>query len=78
MGPRTWKARRRRDGYPEGAPEGQGPGKDVRRAVEVADALVALGGAFLAAGLLARIGRRIELPTIPLFMVAGIIFGPET
>jgi CPA2 family monovalent cation:H+ antiporter-2 len=46
--------------------------------MDVADALVALGGAFLAAGLLARIGRRIELPTIPLFMLAGIIFGPET
>jgi CPA2 family monovalent cation:H+ antiporter-2 len=46
--------------------------------VDVADALVALGGAFLAAGLIARVGRRIELPTIPLFMVAGIIFGPET
>jgi CPA2 family monovalent cation:H+ antiporter-2 len=46
--------------------------------VELGDALVALGGAFLAAGLLARIGRRIELPTIPLFMVAGIIFGPNT
>lgn len=46
--------------------------------MDVADALVALGGAFLAAGLLARAGRRIELPTIPLFMVAGIIFGPET
>ena len=46
--------------------------------MSVADALVALGGAFLAAGLLARAGRRIELPTIPLFMVAGIVFGPET
>ena len=46
--------------------------------MSVADALVALGGAFLAAGLLARVGRRIELPTIPLFMVAGIIFGPNT
>jgi CPA2 family monovalent cation:H+ antiporter-2 len=40
--------------------------------------LVALGGAFLAAGLLARLGRRIGLPTIPLFMVAGIVFGPHT
>jgi CPA2 family monovalent cation:H+ antiporter-2 len=46
--------------------------------MKVADALVALGGAFLAAGLLARVGRRIELPTIPLFMLAGIIFGPHT
>lgn len=40
--------------------------------------LVALGGAFLAAGLVARLGRRIGLPTIPLFMVAGIVFGPHT
>ncbi len=42
------------------------------------DALVALGGAFLAAGLLARMGRRLGLPTIALFMAAGIIFGPHT
>ena len=42
------------------------------------DELVALGGAFLAAGVLARFGRRIGLPTIPLFMLAGIIFGPNT
>ncbi len=40
--------------------------------------LVALGGAFLAAGLLARAGGRVGLPTIPLFMAAGIIFGPHT
>jgi CPA2 family monovalent cation:H+ antiporter-2 len=40
--------------------------------------LVALGGAFLAAGLLARLGRRIGFPTIPFFMLAGIIFGPNT
>ena len=40
--------------------------------------LVALGGAFLAAGLVARFGRHIGLPTIPLFMVAGIVFGPHT
>ncbi len=40
--------------------------------------LVALGGALLAAGILARLGRRVGLPTIPFFMVAGIIFGPET
>ncbi|MBJ7331062.1 MAG: cation:proton antiporter [Solirubrobacteraceae bacterium] len=37
-----------------------------------------MGGAFLAAGLLARLGRRIELPTIPLFMLAGILLGPHT
>lgn len=42
------------------------------------EALVALGAALLAAGILARIGRRLELPTIPLFMLAGIIFGPNT
>ena len=40
--------------------------------------LVAVGGAFLAAGILARAGRRIGLPTIPFFMAAGIIFGPHT
>lgn len=42
------------------------------------NALVALGGAFLAAGLLARMGRRIGLPTIPFFMMAGILTGPRT
>jgi CPA2 family monovalent cation:H+ antiporter-2 len=42
------------------------------------DELVALGGAFLAAGVFARLGRRFGLPTIPLFMLAGIIFGPHT
>jgi len=40
--------------------------------------LIALGGAFLASGLLARAGRRLGLPTIPFFMAAGIIFGPHT
>ncbi len=40
--------------------------------------LVALGSAFLAAGLVGRFGRQIRLPTIPLFMVAGIVFGPHT
>jgi CPA2 family monovalent cation:H+ antiporter-2 len=44
----------------------------------VGDALVGIGGAFLAAGLLARVGRQIGLPTIPFFMVAGILFGPHT
>jgi K+:H+ antiporter subunit KhtU len=44
----------------------------------VGDELVALGGAFLAAGLLARIGRRIGLPTIPFFISAGILTGPNT
>jgi CPA2 family monovalent cation:H+ antiporter-2 len=46
--------------------------------VHLAETLVALGGSFLAAALLARLGRRIELPTIPLFMLAGILFGPHT
>ncbi len=40
--------------------------------------LIALGGAFLASGILARLGRRFGLPTIPLFMAAGIICGPHT
>lgn len=44
----------------------------------IGDQLVALGGAFLAAGLLARAGRRNGLPTIPLFIIAGILFGPGT
>ncbi|MGQ0617798.1 MAG: cation:proton antiporter [Acidimicrobiia bacterium] len=42
------------------------------------DELVALGGALVAAGLLARLGRRVGLPTIPFFMFAGILFGPNT
>jgi monovalent cation:H+ antiporter-2, CPA2 family len=42
------------------------------------ESLIALGGAFLAAGVLARLGRRVGLPTIPLFMVAGILLGPNT
>ncbi|MCP2164976.1 cation:proton antiporter [Goodfellowiella coeruleoviolacea] len=41
-------------------------------------ALLAVGGAFLAAGLIARAGVRIGLPTIPLFMLAGFLFGPNT
>jgi CPA2 family monovalent cation:H+ antiporter-2 len=40
--------------------------------------LVALGGAFLAAGILGRLGRGIGFPTIPFFMAAGIITGPHT
>ena len=44
----------------------------------IGEQLVALGGAFLAAGLLARAGRRIGLPTIPFFIAAGILFGPST
>lgn len=42
------------------------------------DTLVALGGAFLAAAVLARLGRRVGLPTIPFFMAAGVLFGPHT
>jgi len=42
------------------------------------NSLIALGGAFLASALLARAGRKVGLPTIPLFMAAGIIFGPNT
>ncbi len=42
------------------------------------ETLVAVGGAFLAAGILARAGRRIGLPTIPFFMAAAVIFGPNT
>jgi K+:H+ antiporter subunit KhtU len=44
----------------------------------VGDALVGIGGAFLAAGLFARFGRRVGLPTIPFFMAAGVVFGPNT
>ncbi|MGW7134122.1 cation:proton antiporter [Streptomyces bobili] len=43
-----------------------------------ADTLLALGGAFLAAAFLARLGNRIGLPTIPLFTLAGILLGPHT
>jgi CPA2 family monovalent cation:H+ antiporter-2 len=42
------------------------------------DVLIGVGGAFLAAGIFARFGRRLGLPTIPFFMVAGILFGPQT
>ncbi|MER5882222.1 cation:proton antiporter [Streptomyces sp. NPDC001941] len=37
-----------------------------------------MGGAFLAAAVLARLGNRIGLPTIPLFILAGILLGPHT
>jgi K+:H+ antiporter subunit KhtU len=40
--------------------------------------LIVLGVAFLLAGLLARAGRQVGLPTIPFFMAAGIIVGPYT
>lgn len=45
---------------------------------EVARELVALGAALVVAGGLARAGRRMGLPTIPLFMAAGILTGPHT
>ncbi|RCG16913.1 cation/H(+) antiporter [Streptomyces diacarni] len=37
-----------------------------------------MGGAFVAAAVLARLGNRIGLPTIPLFILAGILLGPHT
>ncbi len=40
--------------------------------------LMALGGLLLVAALLARLGRRVRLPTIPFFMAAGILLGPAT
>ncbi len=57
------------------------PGEGVivlAAASEVGRELVALGGALLVAAALARAGRRIRLPTIPLFMAAGILSGPHT
>jgi CPA2 family monovalent cation:H+ antiporter-2 len=45
---------------------------------ELAEALLALGGAFLVCGLVARAGVPIGLPTIPLFMLAGVLLGPHT
>lgn len=39
--------------------------------------LVMLGLAALVAGLMARAGKRIALPTIPAFMLAGILLGPS-
>jgi hypothetical protein len=54
------------------------PDDEKEIAVEIADTLIALGGSFLAAGLIARAGTHIGLPTIPLFMVAGIALGPHT
>ena len=40
--------------------------------------LLAVGAAILLAGLFGRAGRRLGLPTIPFFIVAGIAFGPNT
>jgi monovalent cation:H+ antiporter-2, CPA2 family len=40
--------------------------------------LIGLGALILVAGLLARFGRRLGLPTVPFFMLAGILLGPST
>jgi CPA2 family monovalent cation:H+ antiporter-2 len=40
--------------------------------------LVGLGAVVLLAGLVARAGRRVGLPSIPCYMVVGILFGPGT
>lgn len=40
--------------------------------------LVGLGAVVLLAGLLARLGRRVGLPSIPCYMLVGILFGPGT
>src|SRR5688572_11578860 len=40
--------------------------------------LIGLGALILVAGLLARAGRRFRLPTVPFFMLAGILLGPST
>ncbi len=40
--------------------------------------LIGLGALILVAGLLARAGRRFRLPTVPFFMLAGILLGPFT
>jgi len=44
----------------------------------VHDELFILGAALLIAGLFARFGRSLGLPTIPFFIVAGIVCGPNT
>jgi monovalent cation:H+ antiporter-2, CPA2 family len=40
--------------------------------------LIGLGAVVLLAGLVARAGRRFGLPTIPCYMIVGILFGPGT
>ncbi|MGI5214445.1 cation:proton antiporter domain-containing protein [Plantactinospora sp. CA-290183] len=40
--------------------------------------LIGLGALVLVAGLLARGGRRLGLPTVPFFMLTGILLGPAT
>jgi len=44
----------------------------------VGSSLVALGAALVVTGVLGRVGRRVGLPTIPLFMLAGVVLGPHT
>lgn len=46
--------------------------------MHIAETLIVLGGAFLVCGLVARAGVPIGLPTIPLFMLAGVVLGPST
>jgi hypothetical protein len=43
----------------------------------VAEALSALGGAFLICRVLARAGVPVGLPAIPLFVVAGVVLEPQ-
>ncbi|HEX6195166.1 MAG TPA: cation:proton antiporter [Jiangellaceae bacterium] len=40
--------------------------------------LIGLGAIVLLAGLLARLGRRVGMPSIPCYMVVGILLGPGT
>jgi len=53
-------------------------GPDIVVLASVGNDLVVLGAAFLVCAVLARGGRRVGLPTIPLFMAAGIALGPNT
>lgn len=53
-------------------------GADTLVLASVGGELVVLGAAFLVCAVLARVGRRVGLPTIPLFMAAGIALGPNT
>ena len=67
--------RRHRDRLPAGRPR-RGTRLLGRRVMH--NELLILGVAFLIAGLVARAGNRIGLPTIPLFIAAGIVLGPNT
>ena len=44
----------------------------------MAEELVGVGAGLLVAGLLAKAGQRLGLPTVPFFMAAGILIGPYT